>query len=155
MNVKELATEMDGLVSQGAIVDAVKQYFADDATTADYGNVTTTNFTDLNITVSFPLASDIQVNTSSSNSSNASLLSVEMGLLLVHNDSEVSSLTYNLDLELNDLTSSLNLLNSSISEATVLANLTSPVSFLSMANDTLYMQFNDTNEALLLNLTSN
>ncbi len=42
-NVKELAAQMDSIVSQGAIVDAVKQFFAEDATTSDYNSVTTSN----------------------------------------------------------------------------------------------------------------
>ncbi len=33
MEIKSLAAEMDGIVTQGAIVDAVKQFFAEDATT--------------------------------------------------------------------------------------------------------------------------
>ncbi len=37
MNIKTQVTEMDAIVAKGAIVDAVKQYFADDATTSDYG----------------------------------------------------------------------------------------------------------------------
>jgi len=43
MDIKTIASEMDGIVAQGAIVDAVKAYFADDAVTSDYGNVTTSN----------------------------------------------------------------------------------------------------------------
>ncbi|MFS4457305.1 hypothetical protein [Maribacter sp. 2304DJ31-5] len=43
MSIKTLATEMDGIVSKGAIVDAVKRFFADDATTSDYNGVATTN----------------------------------------------------------------------------------------------------------------
>ncbi|MEX0314238.1 MAG: hypothetical protein AB3N18_08675 [Allomuricauda sp.] len=43
MDIKSLATEMDGIVAQGAIVDAVKQYFAEDATTSDYNGIATTN----------------------------------------------------------------------------------------------------------------
>ena len=34
---------MDAIVSKGAIVDAVKEFFADDATTSDYGNLATNN----------------------------------------------------------------------------------------------------------------
>lgn len=34
---------MDSMVTQGAIVDAVKTYFADDAHTSDYGNTLTSN----------------------------------------------------------------------------------------------------------------
>ncbi len=43
MDIKSLATEMDGIVAQGAIVDAVKQYFAENATTSDYNGIATTN----------------------------------------------------------------------------------------------------------------
>lgn len=43
MNIKSLAVEMDGIVTKGAIVDAVKQFFAEDATTSDYSGVATTN----------------------------------------------------------------------------------------------------------------
>ena len=43
MDIKTLATAMDGIVAQGAIVDAVKQYFAEDATTSDYNGIATTN----------------------------------------------------------------------------------------------------------------
>ena len=43
MNIKDECTKMDGIVAQGAIVDAVKQFFAEDATTSDYGGVATTN----------------------------------------------------------------------------------------------------------------
>lgn len=38
MNIKEQVSKMDAIVSQGAIVDAVKTFFADNATTSDYGN---------------------------------------------------------------------------------------------------------------------
>jgi len=38
MNIKQQVNKMDALVSQGAIVDAVKGFFSDDATTSDYGN---------------------------------------------------------------------------------------------------------------------
>ncbi|WP_298898850.1 hypothetical protein [uncultured Psychroserpens sp.] len=38
MNIKNQVTKMDAIVSQGAIVDAVQQFFAEDATTSDYGN---------------------------------------------------------------------------------------------------------------------
>lgn len=41
MNVKSLATEMDGMVSNGKILDAVKQFFAENATTSDYGALKT------------------------------------------------------------------------------------------------------------------
>lgn len=43
MNIKELVVEMDSVVAQGAIVDAVKQFFANDATTSDFGGVKTSN----------------------------------------------------------------------------------------------------------------
>ena len=43
MSVKEQCTKMDAIVTKGAIVDAVKAFFADNATTADYGGVATTN----------------------------------------------------------------------------------------------------------------
>lgn len=43
MDIKTLATEMDGIVAQGAIVAAVQQFFADGATTSDYNGVATTN----------------------------------------------------------------------------------------------------------------
>ena len=42
MDIKTLATEMDNVVAQGAIVEAVEKYFADDANTSDYNKVTTT-----------------------------------------------------------------------------------------------------------------
>ena len=41
MNIKNQVEKMDGMVSEGAIVDAVKTFFADSAQTADYKNVTT------------------------------------------------------------------------------------------------------------------
>lgn len=43
MNIKSLALEMDGVVAQGAIVDAVKQFFSEEASTSDYNGVATTN----------------------------------------------------------------------------------------------------------------
>ncbi|RKE98440.1 nuclear transport factor 2-like protein [Ichthyenterobacterium magnum] len=43
MNIKEQATKMDNIVAQGAIVDAVKEFFADNATTSDYNGLATTN----------------------------------------------------------------------------------------------------------------
>jgi hypothetical protein len=43
MCIKEQLTAMDALVSKGEIVDAVKEFFADDATTSDYGNAGTGN----------------------------------------------------------------------------------------------------------------
>jgi len=42
MNIKEQVTKMDAIVSQGAIVDAVKEFFADQANTSDYGGGGTT-----------------------------------------------------------------------------------------------------------------
>ncbi len=42
MNIKDQATKMDAIVTQGAIVDAVKQFFAEDANTSDYGDGGTT-----------------------------------------------------------------------------------------------------------------
>ena len=41
MDIRNQVQEMDAMVAQGAIVDAVKTYFADNAATSDYGNVTT------------------------------------------------------------------------------------------------------------------
>ncbi len=41
MNIKEQVQKIDAIVSQGAIVDAVKQFFAEDANTSDYGNTGT------------------------------------------------------------------------------------------------------------------
>lgn len=43
MNIKNQAQQMDSMVSQGAIVDAVKTFFCDNANTSDYGNVTTSD----------------------------------------------------------------------------------------------------------------
>ncbi|GAA4274806.1 hypothetical protein U6A24_11830 [Aquimarina gracilis] len=42
MDIKTQVTKMDSIVAQGAIVDAVKEFFADDAITSDYGNNSTT-----------------------------------------------------------------------------------------------------------------
>ena len=47
MNIKTLATSMDRVVAQGQIVDAVKQFFADQSVTSDYGGVRTTNKTQM------------------------------------------------------------------------------------------------------------
>lgn len=47
MNIKDQVTKMDAIVSQGAIVDAVKEFFADDANTSDYGNGGTTGKTEM------------------------------------------------------------------------------------------------------------
>lgn len=43
MDIKTLATQMDGIVAQGAIVAAVQQFFAEEAITSDYDGVATTN----------------------------------------------------------------------------------------------------------------
>ncbi|UOY09067.1 hypothetical protein L0P88_11140 [Muricauda sp. SCSIO 64092] len=43
MDIKSLAMQMDGVVAQGAIVDAVKRFFAEEATTSDYNGMATTN----------------------------------------------------------------------------------------------------------------
>ena len=43
MQLKERVLEMDAMVSQGDIVNAVKTYFAATATTSDYGENTTAN----------------------------------------------------------------------------------------------------------------
>ncbi|MEO0527999.1 MAG: nuclear transport factor 2 family protein [Bacteroidota bacterium] len=37
MDIKKQVTKMDAIVAQGAIVDAVKEFFADNAATSDYG----------------------------------------------------------------------------------------------------------------------
>ena len=42
MNIKDQVTKMDAIVTQGAIVDAVKEFFAEEANTSDYGNGGTT-----------------------------------------------------------------------------------------------------------------
>ncbi len=42
MNIKQQVQKMDAIVSQGAIVDAVKEFFAENANTSDYGNSGTT-----------------------------------------------------------------------------------------------------------------
>ena len=42
MNIKSQVQQLDATVSQGAIVDAVKQFFADNANTSDYGDGKTT-----------------------------------------------------------------------------------------------------------------
>ncbi len=41
MNIKEQVKQMDNIVAKGAIVDAVKEFFAEDAKTLDYGGSTT------------------------------------------------------------------------------------------------------------------
>ena len=38
MKIKEQVVRMDSIVAQGAIVDAVKEFFAENANTSDYGN---------------------------------------------------------------------------------------------------------------------
>ncbi|MCH9661805.1 MAG: hypothetical protein K0U54_12945 [Bacteroidetes bacterium] len=38
MNIKDQVLKMDTIVGQGAIVDAVKTFFAENATTSDYGD---------------------------------------------------------------------------------------------------------------------
>jgi len=43
MNIKDQAQQMDSMVAKGAIVDAVKAYFADNAITSDYKEVRTAN----------------------------------------------------------------------------------------------------------------
>lgn len=43
MNLQSQVQEMDALVTQGEIVKAVELYFAAEASTSDYGNVTTGN----------------------------------------------------------------------------------------------------------------
>ncbi len=42
MTIKEQVQNIDAVVSTGAIVDAVKEFFAEDANTSDYGNGGTT-----------------------------------------------------------------------------------------------------------------
>jgi len=42
MNIKEQVQKMDAVVLTGAVVDAVKQFFADGATTSDHGQGGTT-----------------------------------------------------------------------------------------------------------------
>lgn len=42
MNIKEQVQKMDAVVLTGAVVDAVKQFFADSATTSDHGQGGTT-----------------------------------------------------------------------------------------------------------------
>lgn len=41
MDLRKQVESMDALVSQGDIVNAVKKFFADNARTADYGNIVT------------------------------------------------------------------------------------------------------------------
>ncbi len=42
MTIKEQVQRIDAVVSTGAIVDAVKEFFAEEANTSDYGNGGTT-----------------------------------------------------------------------------------------------------------------
>ncbi len=42
MDIKDQVTKMDSVVLTGAVVDAVKQFFADDASTSDHGQGGTT-----------------------------------------------------------------------------------------------------------------
>ena len=42
MDIKDQVTKIDAIVSTGAIVDAVKDFFADTVTTSDYGKGGTT-----------------------------------------------------------------------------------------------------------------
>ncbi len=42
MTIKEQVQNIDAVVSKGAIVEAVKEFFADNANTSDYGNGGTT-----------------------------------------------------------------------------------------------------------------
>lgn len=41
MNINEHVQKLDEIVSKGAIVEAVQEFFADDAITSDYGNTGT------------------------------------------------------------------------------------------------------------------
>ncbi len=41
MNIKEQVKKMDEIVSKGDIVNAVKEYFAEEAATSDYSKLTT------------------------------------------------------------------------------------------------------------------
>ncbi|MEM8485811.1 MAG: hypothetical protein AAF564_09705 [Bacteroidota bacterium] len=41
MSINTHVEQMDALVAKGAIVEAVQTFFADEASTSDYGNVTT------------------------------------------------------------------------------------------------------------------
>lgn len=43
MNIKDQVTKMDAVVSTGAVVDAVKQFFAESASTSDHGQGGTTS----------------------------------------------------------------------------------------------------------------
>ncbi len=41
MDIKQQVTKMDSMIAKGAIVDAVKEFFANDAQTSDYNGITT------------------------------------------------------------------------------------------------------------------
>ncbi len=43
MDIRNQVQEIDTMLSQGDIVNAVKKFFADNATTSDYGNVDTSD----------------------------------------------------------------------------------------------------------------
>jgi len=43
MDIRKQVTEIDSIVAQGAIVDAVKQFFAEDVVTSDYSGGGTSN----------------------------------------------------------------------------------------------------------------
>lgn len=43
MDIKSIAQEMDSIVAKGAIVDAVKLFFSENATTSDYNGLATSN----------------------------------------------------------------------------------------------------------------
>ncbi len=43
MNIRELTTEMDAIVSKGGIVEAVQNFFAENASTSDYNGLQTAN----------------------------------------------------------------------------------------------------------------
>ena len=43
MDIKTQVQQLDAMLAQGAIVDAVKTFFADQANTSDYGKVTTSS----------------------------------------------------------------------------------------------------------------
>lgn len=43
MDIRKQVKEMDDMVAQGAIVDAVEKFFAQEAETSDYNQVTTKN----------------------------------------------------------------------------------------------------------------
>lgn len=47
MEIKTRVKEMDGILTEGAIVDAVKLFFAEDAKTSDYNDLKTTNKTQM------------------------------------------------------------------------------------------------------------